>query len=90
MHCLSPTVSTHEQSGLTPLHVASFMGHLSIIVLLLQHGANPNAPTVRSETALHLAARSGQMEVARLLLRNGAQVDARARVSGTIIITYKP
>lgn len=57
------------------------MGHLNIVVLLLQHGANANAPTVRCETSLHLATRAGQTDVARLLLRNGAQVDVKARVS---------
>jgi len=68
------------QSGLTPLHVASFMGHLDIVNFLLQHGCDPNATTVRGETSLHLAARGNQTEVIKLLLHNGADVDARAKV----------
>ena len=43
------------QSGLTPLHVASFMGHLPIVKSLLQREASPNVSNVVSpwaETAL--------------------------------------
>ena len=68
------------QSGLTPLHVASFMGCMNIVIYLLQNEANPDVPTVRGETPLHLAARANQTDIIRILLRNGAQVDARARV----------
>jgi ankyrin repeat protein len=69
------------QSGLTPLHVASFMGCMNIVIYLLQHNANPDVPTVRGETPLHLAARANQTDIIRILLRNGAHVDAKARVS---------
>ena len=68
------------QSGLTPLHVASFMGHMNIVIYLIQHNANPNTATVRGETSLHLAARANQSDIIRILLRNGATVDAKARV----------
>ena len=68
------------QSGLSPLHVASFMGHMNIVIYLIQHDAKPDYPTVRGETALHLAARAQQTDIIRILLRNGATVDARARV----------
>lgn len=37
-----------EQSGLTPLHVASFMGHLNVVKILLQKGASPSASNVVS------------------------------------------
>lgn len=40
------SVSSAEQSGLTPLHVASFMGHLNIVKILLQKGASPSASNV--------------------------------------------
>jgi len=69
-----------QQSGLTPLHVASFMGCMNIVIYLIQHGANPDVPTVRGETPLHLAVRAKQADIVRILLRNGAKVDARARV----------
>lgn len=34
------------QSGLTPIHVAAFMGHLNIVLLLLQSGASPDLSNV--------------------------------------------
>lgn len=40
--------SSSDQSGLTPLHVASFMGHLNIVKILLQKGASPSASNVVS------------------------------------------
>ena len=71
------------QTGLTPLHVASFMGHMAIVQFLIQNGANPDTPNMRGETALHHAARANQTDIMRVLLRNGAQVDARARENQT-------
>ena len=58
------------------------MGHMNIVIFLIQHGASPDVTTVRGETALHLAARANQTDIIRILLRNGAFVDAKARVSG--------
>lgn len=37
------------------------MGCMNIVIYLLQHDANPDAPTVRGETPLHLAARANQV-----------------------------
>ena len=56
------------------------MGHMNIVIYLIQHNAKPDYPTVRGETALHLAARAQQTDIIRILLRNGATVDAKARV----------
>lgn len=54
-------ISATTESGLTPLHVASFMGCMNIVIYLLQHDASPDIPTVRGETPLHLAARANQV-----------------------------
>ena len=75
------SIEATTESGLTPLHVASFMGCMNIVIYLIQHQASPDEATVRGETPLHLAARANQTDIIRILLRNGAQVDARARVS---------
>lgn len=77
------------QSGLTPLHVASFMGCMNIVIFLLQQGANANAPTMRGEAPLHLASRANQTDIVRILLRNNAEVDARARVT-TALYFFTP
>lgn len=39
-----------SQSGLTPIHVAAFMGHLNIVLLLLQNGASPDVSNIVSES----------------------------------------
>lgn len=36
------------QSGLTPIHVAAFMGHENIVHALTRHGASPNTTNVVS------------------------------------------
>lgn len=56
-------IAATTESGLTPLHVASFMGCMNIVIYLLQHDASPDIPTVRGETPLHLAARANQVNV---------------------------
>lgn len=64
------------------------MGHMNIVISLIQNNASPDHPTVRGETSLHLAARANQTDIIRILLRNGATVDARARVRYTVL-NYK-
>lgn len=58
-----------------PLHFASSRGaNIQIIKLLLAHGADVNARTVRGETAVEAAARAGFAPICRLLLQKGASV----------------
>uniref|UniRef100_A0A8C7HEZ9 Ankyrin 2a, neuronal n=1 Tax=Oncorhynchus kisutch TaxID=8019 RepID=A0A8C7HEZ9_ONCKI len=56
------SVQAVTESGLTPIHVSAFMGHLNMVLLLLQNGASP----------LHIAAREGQLETTAVLLEAGA------------------
>ena len=37
------------ESGLTPLHLASFMGCMNVVVFLIQNGAALNVPTIRAK-----------------------------------------
>lgn len=47
----------------TPLHIASRLGNVDIVMLLLQHGAQVDTTTKDMYTALHIAAKEGQDEV---------------------------
>ena len=71
--------ATGTQSGLTPLHVASFIGNESVVSYLLDKGASTGSVTQRGETPLHYAARAGHPNIMRQLLDNGAQVDAKSK-----------
>ena len=43
------------QSGLTPVHVAAFMGHLNIVLLLLQNGASADISNIVRLQHTHLS-----------------------------------
>ena len=45
------------------MHIASRLGNVDIVVLLLQSGAQVDANTKDLYTALHIAAKEGQEEV---------------------------
>ncbi len=59
----------------TALHRAVESGHGDLLALLIDQGADVNAPGVGRETPLHGAARRGQADMVKLLLAHGAQVD---------------
>lgn len=72
-------------NGRTALQAASERGHLTIVKLLLDRGAEVNAPPspVAGRTALQAAARGGFGAIVQLLLSLGAQVNApSARYKG--------
>jgi len=60
------------QERQSALHIASRLGNIDNVVLLLQHGASPDSATHDLYTALHIAAKEGHEEVVRILLEHGA------------------
>jgi ankyrin repeat protein len=74
--------SAYSADGFTPLHLAAFFGRVDAAALLVERGAdleapskNPRFPSVRP---LHSAIAGGQREVAVLLLERGADANAKA------------
>ncbi|KAI0260114.1 hypothetical protein BC834DRAFT_1044836 [Gloeopeniophorella convolvens] len=60
----------------TPLNVASHYGHIDTVRLLLDHGADPNAPASPTGPALYVASFAGHVDVVQLLLEHRAQTQS--------------
>lgn len=73
--------NTYDDAGEQAIHIASRLGKLALVRLLLRAGANPNAKTrYERYTPLHSAAMGDHRrgDIARELLAHGASVDALA------------
>ena len=68
------TINGVAYDGWTPLHLASFFGHLETVRILLDEGAAVGAVSRNSlsNTPLHAATAGRHADVALLLLANGA------------------
>jgi len=60
--------------------VASRLGHVETVMLLLENGAEPDALTLDHYTPLHIAAKDGQAVVAQALLEHGADQSVQTKV----------
>lgn len=73
--------------GTPPLTFATFANHPEVALVLIERGANVNAPDANGGTPLHAAALFGRAEVAAVLLKNGADVSARKKSGATPLVT---
>jgi hypothetical protein len=67
-------------TGLTPLHLTAFMGHVELVNYLLEKGADVNAVQLSAglntgKTPLYHAIVQGHVAVAKILVQRGAQVN---------------
>ena len=68
----------------TPLHAASYKGHLDTVHLLLAYGANVNTTNKKRRTPLCSAYDGGHPDVVRMLLEHGADADAQYDEAGPL------
>lgn len=75
--CISdPVIDAHDRRGNSPLHLAAGRGHIGIVVLLVQAGANLEMKNNDGMTPLHSAAHYGSEAAVLCLLNQGADLEA--------------
>ena len=66
----------------TPLHLASELGYLEIVKLLVNKGAVVNFKNLSERTPLHFAASKNHFPVVKLLVTNGADLNINSPYDG--------
>ncbi len=61
----------------TPIHMASINGHVEVVRILVEHGADAKAQDGMGRTALHVASAEGHVEVVRMLVEHGVGATAQ-------------
>jgi ankyrin repeat protein len=79
MYCISDSCAQYDGDGDTPLMLAARDGHVGVVRVLLEGGADVQWVNKNMYTALHRAAWKGHLEVCRLLLDWGAKINALER-----------
>jgi ankyrin repeat protein len=73
-------IDARDSDGSTPLHCATWKGHVNVVAVLLDAGANVNAVNQNEHwgtTPLHAAAHANQTAIAKMLLDAGADTKAK-------------
>ncbi|UKZ92911.1 uncharacterized protein TrAFT101_007843 [Trichoderma asperellum] len=67
------------------LQAAALGGHLEIVKLLINKGAEINAICKECGSALHAAAKGNHLDVMKFLVGHGADIYARSRMGGSVL-----
>jgi ankyrin repeat protein len=75
VNCTDDNCTTDDDYRNTPLILAAYKGHVEVVRVLLEGGANVEGTNKYQWTTLHRAAYKGHLDVCHLLLDWGAKVD---------------
>ena len=75
---------TDGQFGTTPLHYACKLNYPDVALVLLQHGANPNAISEIDDNPIHCCIQNGNAEILDLLISNGADPNYTTDLGETV------
>lgn len=75
----SEILNFKDQDGYTPLHRATYNGHIEVMKRLMSAGADVISETNDGWHPLHCACRWNQTEAASLLLQNGGDINAQTK-----------
>ncbi|KTC94753.1 ankyrin repeat-containing protein [Legionella geestiana] len=75
----------HDESRLTPLHVAAWTGCTESAQFLLANGANPSCMSANGSTPLHLAIIQDAFDVVKLLLKYNIDINEGWRTGHTAL-----
>ena len=82
-------MNTRREDARQDLHQAASEGHLEVVRLLVENGANVNARDENGRTPLFRAADEGHLDIVRLLVENGAEVNGLI-IGGTTLFCIRP
>jgi ankyrin repeat protein len=74
-----------KNEGTTPLFIASWKGHVPIVKLLLDAGADVNIPNIYDNTPLIVASEKGREEIVKMLLDRGADYTKKNKNNKTAL-----
>ena len=73
-------ITARGGDAVTPMHVGAMAGHIDILSLLLNHGADVDVRDIYGVTPLY---RASKLEVGEFLLDRGADINARGETGAT-------
>ena len=83
----NPQVGAEDNSGRTPLELASFGGHLNIVTELLDAGADIDHQDHAGTCSLHWAVKCGHVDLVRILVDRGAYLNNVSRMSENGVVS---